>query len=111
MSTTDPDATWAVKSGPAELGYYDNYLVDTTSRVILSVHATPALFSQETLAARHMLEHASQFGIYRQNLAADTTCFCTALQTSEESPVPASRITVGPGEFPVQFRNIFLALT
>ncbi len=42
ISTTDPDATWAVKSGPATLGYYDNYLVDTTSRVILSVDATPA---------------------------------------------------------------------
>jgi transposase len=52
VSTTDPDATWAIKSGPAVLGYYDNYLVDTTSRVILSVDATPALFSQETVAAR-----------------------------------------------------------
>jgi transposase len=71
VSTTDPDATWAVKSGPATLGYYDNYLVDTTSRVILSVHATPALFSQETLAARRMLEHVGQFGIHPQNLAAD----------------------------------------
>jgi transposase len=71
VSTTDPDATWAVKSGPAMLGYYDNYLVDTTSRVILSVHATPALFSHETLAARRMLEHVGQFGIHPQNLAAD----------------------------------------
>jgi transposase len=71
VSTTDPDATWAIKSGPAVLGYYDNYLVDTTSRVILSVQATPALFSQETLAARRMLEHIAQFGIHPQNLAAD----------------------------------------
>jgi hypothetical protein len=71
VSTTDPDATWAVKSGPAMLGYYDNYLVDTTSRVILSVDATPFLFSQETLAARRMVEHVSQFGIHPQNLAAD----------------------------------------
>jgi len=71
VSTTDPDAAWAIKRGPAVLGYFDNYLVDTTSRVILSVHATPDLFSQETLAARHMLEHAGQFGIYPQNLAAD----------------------------------------
>ena len=71
VSTTDPDATWAVKSGPATLGYYDNYLVDTTSRVILSVHATPALFSQEALAARRMLEHVGQFGIHPQSLAAD----------------------------------------
>jgi transposase len=71
VSTTDPDATWAVKRGPAMLGYYDNYLVDTTSRVILSVHATRALFSHETLAARRMLEHVGQFGIHPQNLAAD----------------------------------------
>jgi IS5 family transposase len=66
-----PDATWAVKSGPAMLGYYDNYLVDTTSQVILSVHATPARFSHETLAARRMLEHVGQFGIHPQNLTAD----------------------------------------
>jgi hypothetical protein len=71
VSTTDPDATWAVKRGPAMLGYYDNYLVDTTSRVILSVHATPALFSHEALAARRMLEHVGQFEIYPQSLAAD----------------------------------------
>ena len=71
VSTTDPDAIWAVKSGPAVLGYYDNYLIDTTSRVILSVDATPALFSHEALAARRMLEHVSQFGIHPQNLAAD----------------------------------------
>ncbi len=71
VSTTDPDATWAIKNGPAVLGYYDNYLIDTTSRVILSVAATPALFSQETWAARRMLEHVGQFGIHPQNLAAD----------------------------------------
>jgi transposase len=71
VSTTDPDATWAVKSGPATLGYYDNYLVDTTSRVILSVDATPARFRQEVLAARRMIEHVGQFGIRPQNLAAD----------------------------------------
>src|SRR5271155_4648170 len=51
VSSTDPDAAWAVKSGLATLGYYDNYLVDTTSRVILSVDATPARFRQEVLAA------------------------------------------------------------
>jgi transposase len=71
VSTTDPDAAWAVKSGPATLGYYDNYLVDTTSRVILSVDATPARFRQEVLAARRMLERMGQFGVQPQNLAAD----------------------------------------
>jgi transposase len=71
VSSTDPDATWAVKSGPATLGYYDNYLVDTTSRVILSVDATPARFRQEVLAARRMLERVGRFGVRPQNLAAD----------------------------------------
>ena len=71
VSSTDPDAAWAVKSGPATLGYYDNYLVDTTSRVILSVNATPARFRQEVLAARWMLERLGQFGVRPQNLAAD----------------------------------------
>jgi transposase len=71
VSTTDPDAAWAVKNGPAMLGYYDNYLVDTTSRVILSVEPTPARFRQETLAARRMLERVSHFGVRPLNLAAD----------------------------------------
>jgi transposase len=71
VSSTDPDAAWAVKSGPATLGYYDNYLVDTTSRVILSVDATPARFRQEVLAARRMIEQVSQLGVRPQNLAAD----------------------------------------
>jgi transposase len=71
VSSTDLDAAWTVKSGPATLGYYDNYLVDTTSRVILSVNATPARFRQEVLAARWMLELLGQFGVRPQNLAAD----------------------------------------
>ena len=71
VSSTDPDAAWAVKSGPATLGYYDNYLVDTTSRVILSVDATPARFRQEVLAARRMIERVGQLGVRPQNLAAD----------------------------------------
>ena len=71
VSTTDPDAAWAVKSGPATLGYFDNYLVDTASRVILSVEATPARFRQETLAARRMLEQVARLGIRPQSLAAD----------------------------------------
>jgi transposase len=71
VSTTDPDAAWAVKSGPATLGYYDNYLIDTTSRVILSVDASPARFRQEVLAARRMIEHVKQLGVRPQNLAAD----------------------------------------
>ena len=47
ISTTDPDAVWATKGGPAMMAYYDNYLVDTASRVILDVEATHALSRQE----------------------------------------------------------------
>src|SRR5712692_2838858 len=48
VSTTDPDATYATKGGtPARLGYYDNYLVDNHSCVIVGVQATAARMSQE----------------------------------------------------------------
>src|SRR5216684_3352033 len=40
VSTTDPDSTYATKGGPARLGYYDNYLVDNASCVIVGVQAT-----------------------------------------------------------------------
>ena len=55
VSTTDPDSTYATKGGtPARLGYYDNYLVDNASCVIVGVQATAARMSQETVAcARH----------------------------------------------------------
>ena len=37
VSTTDPDSTYATKGGtPARLGYYDNYLVDNHSCVIVA---------------------------------------------------------------------------
>ena len=71
VSITDPDAAWAVKRGPATLAYYDNYLVDTHSRVILSVDATPARFRQETIAARRMLERVEKLGLHHRYLAAD----------------------------------------
>jgi transposase len=48
VSITDPDAAWAVKGGPVTLAYYDSYLIDTHSRVILAVEATPARFRKET---------------------------------------------------------------
>ena len=53
VSTTDPDSTYATKGGtPARLGYYDNYLVDNHSCVIVGVQATAARMSQETVAAQ-----------------------------------------------------------
>lgn len=72
VSTTDPDAAWtAAKNGPALLAYYDNYLIDTHSRVIVEVEATPARFRQETLAARRMLERVKKLGLHPECLGAD----------------------------------------
>jgi len=61
VSTTDPDSTYATKGGtPARLGYYDNYLVDNASCVIVGVQATAARMSQETVAAQDMLTRFTQ---------------------------------------------------
>lgn len=56
VSTTDPDSTYATKGGtPARLGYYDNYLVDNHSCVIVGVQATAARMSQGTAAVQDRL--------------------------------------------------------
>jgi transposase len=75
VSTTDPDSTYATKGGtPARLGYYDNYLVDNHSCVIVGVQATAARMSQETVAAQDMLARfATWQGREPESLAADTT--------------------------------------
>ena len=75
VSTTDPDSTYATKGGtPARLGYYDNYLVDNDSCVIVGVQATAARMSQETVAAQDMLTRFSAWqGGQPESVAADTT--------------------------------------
>ncbi len=74
VSTTDPDATFLTTGKrPAELGYFNNYLVDNASCVIVGVEATAARLSQESAAARAMIERFHQReGYYPQSLAADT---------------------------------------
>lgn len=75
VSTTDPDSTYATKGGtPARLGYYDNYLVDNASCVIVGVQATAARMSQETVAAQDMLTRFAHWqGREPESVAADTT--------------------------------------
>jgi transposase len=75
VSTTDPDSTYATKGGtPARLGYYDNYLVDNPSCVIVGVQATAARMSQETVAAQDMLRRFAQWqGGEPSSIAADAT--------------------------------------
>jgi len=72
ISTTDPDAILTTKGGgTAMMAYYDNYLIDTASRVILGVEATPALFRQEMVAARRMIERVEKLGLRPESLGAD----------------------------------------
>jgi transposase len=75
VSTTDPDSTYATKGGtPARLGYYNNYLVDNSSCVIVGVQATAARMSQETVAAQAMLTRFTQWqGRKPESVGADTT--------------------------------------
>jgi len=75
VSTTDPDSTYATKGGTsARLGYYDNYLVDNHSCVIVGVQATAARMSQETVAAQDMLTRFSAWqGGEPWSVAADAT--------------------------------------
>src|ERR1700756_5690363 len=75
VSTTDPDSTYATKGGtPARLGYYDNYLIDNASCVIVGVQATAAPMSKETVAAKDMLTRfAQRQGGEPSSIAADAT--------------------------------------
>jgi transposase len=75
VSTTDPDSTYATKGGtPARLGYYDNYLVDNQSCVIVGVQATAARMSQETVAAQDMIARFAEWqGREPASVAADAT--------------------------------------
>jgi hypothetical protein len=75
VSTTDPDSTYATKGGtPARLGYYDNYLVDNHSCVIVGVQGTAARMSQETVAAQDMIDRFARWqGREPVSVAADAT--------------------------------------
>jgi Transposase DDE domain len=74
VSTTDRDSTYATKGGPARLGYYNNYLVDNPSCVIVGVQATAARLSQESVAAREMIESfREREGRLPRTLTADTS--------------------------------------
>src|ERR1700746_193237 len=75
VSTTDPDSTYATKGGtPARLGYYDNYLVDNATCVIVGVKATAARMSKETVAAQDMLTRFTEWqGREPESVGADTT--------------------------------------
>jgi len=87
ISTTDPDSTYATKGGtPARLGYYDNYLVDNHSCVIVGVQATAARLSQETVAAQDMI---ARFSMARAK-ARVGSCRCHVRQRRVSAVAAAS---------------------
>ena len=73
MSTTDPDSTYATKGGtPARMGYYNNYLIDNDSCIVVGVQATGARLSEESRSARDMIARLAQWqGRKPQSIAAD----------------------------------------
>src|SRR6266571_2142312 len=75
VSTTDPDSTYLTKGNrAAELGYFDNYLIDNESCVIVGVQATAARLSQESAAARDMIDrYYERYGRRPMGVAADNT--------------------------------------
>ena len=98
VSTTDPDSTYATKrrgNTPARLGYYDNYLVDNASCVIVGVQGTAARMSQETVAAQDMLTGFAEWqGRAPESVAADTTVWergVLAMASRSEHHSPRTR--------------------
>ena len=75
VSTTDPDSTYATKGGtPARMGYYNNYLVDNHSCIVVGVQATGARLSEESRAAQEMIARFAQWqGRKPQSIAADAS--------------------------------------
>jgi transposase len=73
VSITDPDAAYFSKGDKAPtLGYFDNYLMDNASCVIVGVEATVASPSQEITSARTMLTNCvKKFGLAPKTLVAD----------------------------------------
>ncbi len=97
VSATDPDAAYFSKGDRAsKLGYFDNYLMDNASCVIVGVEATVASSSQEVISARTMIaDCADKFGLAPKTLAADTgygnadfLIFSRGLRAGESLPIP-----------------------
>ena len=75
VSTTDPDSTYATKGGtPSRMGYYNNYLVDNHSCIIVGVQATGARRSEESRAAEEMIARFTRWqGKNPHSIAADAS--------------------------------------
>ena len=101
VSTTDPDSTYATKGGtPARMGYYNNYLIDNDSCIVLGVQATGARLSEESRSARDMITRFARWqGRKPQSIAADASYgngeFLQWLMDREITPYMPTREAVG----------------
>jgi transposase len=101
VSSTDPDSTYATKGGtPARMGYYNNYLVDNHSCIVVGVQATGARLSEESRAAQDMIARFAQWqGRKPQSIAADASYgkgeFLQWLMDREITPYMPTRDAVG----------------
>jgi transposase len=101
VSTTDPDSTYATKGGtPARMGYYNNYLIDNDSCIVVGVQATGARLSEESRSARDMITRFAQWqGRKPQSIAADASYgngeFLQWLVDREITPYMPTRDAVG----------------
>ncbi len=101
VSTTDPDSTYATKGGtPARMGYYNNYLIDNDSCIVVGVQATGARLSEESRSARDMITRFARWqGRKPQSIAADASYgngeFLQWLMDREITPYMPTRDAVG----------------
>jgi hypothetical protein len=113
VSTTDPDSTYATKGGtPARMGYYDNYLVDNRSCIVVGVQATGARLREESRAAEGMIARFAQWqGRKPQSIAADASYgngeFLQWLMDREITPYMPTRDAVGRTRSPFYGPNYF----
>ena len=103
VSTTDPDSTYATKGGtPARMGYYNNYLVDNDSCIIVGVQATGARLSEESRAAEEMITQFTQWqGKNPQSIAADNGELLQWLMDRQITPYMPTRDAVARTRSPL----------
>ena len=76
VSNTDhPDSTYATKgSTPARMGYYNNYLIDNYSCIVVGAQATGARLSEKSRAAEDMIARFTHWqGRKPESIAADAS--------------------------------------
>src|SRR5580704_16286023 len=101
VSTTDPDSTYATKGGtPARMGYYNNYLIDNHSCIVVGVQATGARLSEESRAAEEMISRFTHWqGRKPESIAADASYgngeFLQWLMDRQITPYMPTRDAVG----------------